>query len=251
MARLSRRVNRQPFSGHSERWHKERMDRVRARRNPVINAMYSTPQWRTLRLMVLRDANYICASYRCPNRATIADHIKPHRGHASEFFDRSNLQALCKRCHDRKTARLDGGFGNPLAKDPRHRSQHLGLRDARHNTAGGAPNEGGESRFLGRLQRARLFPRLDAQPNGTFRARENPAPAVQENSGAASRSAEKSRAPSRPTENTGRRVSSLRAGLTRGQTGPKGPVDTGVGASNHPPAPVRPAIRNKLTRGDA
>ncbi|WP_304879789.1 HNH endonuclease [uncultured Parasutterella sp.] len=28
------------------------------------------------------------------------------------FWDESNWQALCKRCHDRKTAAEDGGFGN-------------------------------------------------------------------------------------------------------------------------------------------
>jgi 5-methylcytosine-specific restriction protein A len=41
------------------------------------------------------------------------DHIRPHRGEQSLFFDRANLQGLCKPCHDRKTTRHDGGFGNP------------------------------------------------------------------------------------------------------------------------------------------
>ncbi|WP_289184903.1 HNH endonuclease [uncultured Parasutterella sp.] len=28
------------------------------------------------------------------------------------FWDESNWQALCKHCHDVKTAKEDGGFGN-------------------------------------------------------------------------------------------------------------------------------------------
>lgn len=32
------------------------------------------------------------------------DHIKPHRGDPSLFFDEKNLQSLSKRCHSEKTA---------------------------------------------------------------------------------------------------------------------------------------------------
>jgi len=44
--------------------------------------------------------------------ATVVDHIKPHRGDKTLFWERSNWQALCKQCHDIKTAKEDGGFGN-------------------------------------------------------------------------------------------------------------------------------------------
>ena len=37
-------------------------------------------------------------------RATVVDHIQPHRGNWTRFIDRDNLQSLCKSCHDRKTA---------------------------------------------------------------------------------------------------------------------------------------------------
>jgi 5-methylcytosine-specific restriction protein A len=43
--------------------------------------------------------------------ATVVDHIVPHRGDRRLFWDRGNWQSLCKPCHDRKTARQDGGFG--------------------------------------------------------------------------------------------------------------------------------------------
>jgi 5-methylcytosine-specific restriction enzyme A len=44
--------------------------------------------------------------------ATIVDHIIPHKGDKRLFWDKSNWQSLCKRHHDRKTAKEDGGFGN-------------------------------------------------------------------------------------------------------------------------------------------
>ncbi|WP_371263772.1 HNH endonuclease signature motif containing protein [Paenibacillus sp. UNC496MF] len=44
--------------------------------------------------------------------ATIVDHIRPHKGDKALFWDRNNWQPLCKSCHDTKTVREDGGFGN-------------------------------------------------------------------------------------------------------------------------------------------
>ena len=43
--------------------------------------------------------------------ATIVDHIKPHKGNQTLFWDKNNWQPLCKLCHDKKTATEDGGFG--------------------------------------------------------------------------------------------------------------------------------------------
>ena len=44
--------------------------------------------------------------------ATVVDHIIPHKGDWSKFWNRKNWQPLCKPCHDKKTASEDGGFGN-------------------------------------------------------------------------------------------------------------------------------------------
>lgn len=46
-------------------------------------------------------------------QATCVDHIVPHKGDKKLFWDRKNWQPLCHECHSRKTAREDGGFGNP------------------------------------------------------------------------------------------------------------------------------------------
>lgn len=44
--------------------------------------------------------------------ATVVDHIKPHKCDKKLFWDKNNWQPLCKRHHDVKTAKEDGGFGN-------------------------------------------------------------------------------------------------------------------------------------------
>lgn len=44
--------------------------------------------------------------------ATDVDHIIPHKGDMTLFWDRSNWQSLCGPCHSAKTAAEDGGFGN-------------------------------------------------------------------------------------------------------------------------------------------
>ena len=75
-------------------------------------------RWGRYRLNFLR-ANPFCV--RCAQRgissaAQVVDHIVPHDGDASRFWDSLNHQALCKWCHDTKTASQDGGFGNPVKR---------------------------------------------------------------------------------------------------------------------------------------
>ena len=40
-------------------------------------------------------------------KATVVDHIEPHRGDPKLFWDEGNWQALCKQCHDKKTMTED------------------------------------------------------------------------------------------------------------------------------------------------
>lgn len=65
-------------------------------------------RWQTARAAFLKR-HPDCA--RCPSPATVVDHVVPHKGDKDLFWDRANWQPLCKRCHDAKTAREDGGFG--------------------------------------------------------------------------------------------------------------------------------------------
>jgi len=52
-----------------------------------------------------------CKAAPAPLRAVVVDHIEPHKGDMAKFWDRNNWQAMAKVCHDKKTAREDGGFG--------------------------------------------------------------------------------------------------------------------------------------------
>ena len=40
-------------------------------------------------------------------KATVVDHVVPHRGDIKLFWDRDNWQSLCKEHHDRKTLTED------------------------------------------------------------------------------------------------------------------------------------------------
>lgn len=65
--------------------------------------------WRKARRAYL-DAHPLCvecAKQGKYTKATVVDHIKPHRGDRALFWDRDNWQALCKACHDSKTGRED------------------------------------------------------------------------------------------------------------------------------------------------
>ncbi len=46
--------------------------------------------------------------------AALVDHIKPHKGDRDLFGDERNWQPLCTPCHNIKTAKEDGGFGNKI-----------------------------------------------------------------------------------------------------------------------------------------
>ena len=67
---------------------------------------YRTDRWQRLRRRVLSEQPF-CAMRekreRCRLVATEVDHIKPHRGDRRLFFDRANLQPMCRSCHAQKT----------------------------------------------------------------------------------------------------------------------------------------------------
>ena len=95
---------------------KHRLERVQEynNRRPEYHKWYSQTRWRKARLVYLRQ-NPICVYCQQDNKltpATVVDHIKPHKGNKRLFWDSHNWQALCKVCHDTKTATEDGAFGN-------------------------------------------------------------------------------------------------------------------------------------------
>ena len=70
------------------------------------------PRWRRARLTHLAR-HPLCAGCQEVGRlepATVVDHCLPHRGDEVLFWNETNWQGLCKRCHDAKTAR-EGRWG--------------------------------------------------------------------------------------------------------------------------------------------
>jgi 5-methylcytosine-specific restriction protein A len=69
--------------------------------------------WRELRAEVLAEEPYCrdCARRGIERRATMVDHIVSIREAPELRLERSNLQALCFPCHQRKTNQSENGFG--------------------------------------------------------------------------------------------------------------------------------------------
>lgn len=87
---------------------KHKPQRAARRASAEYHDWYSLPIWvddlrpgQLLREPWCRE----CAKRGIRTRATVVDHVDPHQGDWAKFIDRDNLQSLCKRCHDRKTAK--------------------------------------------------------------------------------------------------------------------------------------------------
>jgi 5-methylcytosine-specific restriction enzyme A len=94
---------------------RERFDTERA--NDPIRRLYQTKIWRAVRRIVLaRDP--FCMIHpvdAAPVLSRVVHHViaarkyvDQHGGDESFFFDESNLQGVCKPCHDATTARECG-----------------------------------------------------------------------------------------------------------------------------------------------
>ena len=95
---------------------RERDQDYARQRNPVARALYRSKRWRTERASFLHDHPLCeeCERHDLIRPASVVDHVNPHGGDETVFWDRSRWQALCASCHGRKTAAKDGGFGNAL-----------------------------------------------------------------------------------------------------------------------------------------
>lgn len=84
--------------------------------------LYKTAQWQRLRDWVLNQ-NPLCVFCQRQGRieaATVVDHIKPHKGDRTLFYDSKNLQGLCSPHHDSdKQAEERRGYSNEIGIDGR------------------------------------------------------------------------------------------------------------------------------------
>lgn len=91
---------------------KEESKRYDSQRGTAHQRGY-TGRWRKAREIFLRQYP-LCADCEKEGKvaaANVVDHIIPHKGNYALFWDRNNWQSLCKRHHDIKTVKEDGGFG--------------------------------------------------------------------------------------------------------------------------------------------
>lgn len=91
-----------------EGWCEKHRPQHKRRVSAKYHSWYSLPIWtdrlrpdQLLREPFCRE----CAREGIRTWATVADHIKPHRGNWALFIDEANLQSLCKYHHDQKTMR--------------------------------------------------------------------------------------------------------------------------------------------------
>ncbi|KQI66956.1 HNH endonuclease [Loktanella sp. 3ANDIMAR09] len=104
-----------PGCPHCERHDAAKRDKLAARRKAAQStdharawrSLYQSRAWRAASRRFLRR-NPLCAD--CGDLgavvpAKVVDHIEPHKGDRRLFWLRSNWQALCIPCHNRKTAR--------------------------------------------------------------------------------------------------------------------------------------------------
>lgn len=77
------------------------------RPRPEYRRLYKLKDWRDASAAFLAGNPWCveCASEGRSEPATQTDHIVPHRGDLSLFWDRANWQPLCQSHHSRKTAR--------------------------------------------------------------------------------------------------------------------------------------------------
>lgn len=76
-------------------------------KNRSGDPFYSSARWRGLRLTVLRREP-LCRQCKAAGRltpATVVDHVLDRVDHPELAYIAENLQPLCERCHNRKTAK--------------------------------------------------------------------------------------------------------------------------------------------------
>lgn len=69
--------------------------------------LYQTAEWRRRSKAFLKKYPFC---FICGAPSTITDHIVPHRGDLTLFWNEENWQPMCQRCHSRKTLQENNNF---------------------------------------------------------------------------------------------------------------------------------------------
>lgn len=91
------------YCAHHYQISRERFERSRG---TAVERGYGR-RWQKARVAYLAHHPYCveCERSGVSTPATVVDHITPHRGDWTLFWDAANWQPLCKRHHDAKTRR--------------------------------------------------------------------------------------------------------------------------------------------------
>ncbi|NTW70657.1 MAG: HNH endonuclease [Eubacteriaceae bacterium] len=84
-------------------------EKLHSNDRPIAGERGYDHQWRKKRKQYLK-VNPLCKQCKRNGKlieSEVVDHIIPHRGNKVIFWDESNWQALCKKCHDKKTRTED------------------------------------------------------------------------------------------------------------------------------------------------
>jgi 5-methylcytosine-specific restriction protein A len=82
--------------------------------------LYDRQRWRKMSRLQLKlnPLCKICTQQGQFSPATVTDHIIPHKGDEVLFFDTTNLQSLCKTCHDTLKAQIEAhGYHRAVGED--------------------------------------------------------------------------------------------------------------------------------------
>lgn len=100
----------QPIAGDNSSW---RTGKTTAERG------YGSRWQRARATFLSRSENVLCRMCQADGRvtpATVVDHVIPHGGSQTLFWDSNNWQPLCKRHHDSAKQRIEKG-GTPDKRD--------------------------------------------------------------------------------------------------------------------------------------
>lgn len=86
-------------------------NKIKDKGRPTARSRGYTSEWEKARAAFLAEYP---RCIQCPEPATYVDHDPPHKGDMAAFWNKSTWFPMCRRCHSRKTAAHDGGFGNPV-----------------------------------------------------------------------------------------------------------------------------------------
>lgn len=69
---------------------------------PATKRFYSSVAWKKLRIEVFERDNYTCKDCSIQGGYLEANHIKPRSKYPDLKLEASNVETLCKKCHDKK-----------------------------------------------------------------------------------------------------------------------------------------------------